>query len=734
MTLSIDPIVAWPWIAAGAAVVTALTLWAYAKRLRDSQGRWRWVALSLRLLAVLMCVLASLRPMVLFQKKDKQTSTLAFLTDASTSMTVGDEAGGRKKRWTAAREALAEGLKAAKDLGKNVQSHTYRFSSTVSDDKPDDLADPKGTETALGSALEETLKRQTGGRVLALVLLSDGSNNAGRPPSLAAARLKAQGVPVVAVGFGTQTAGASKDLAVRSMNAGPTVYVKNEMGVSGMIGARGFAGREIEVELLVEGESTPVDRKKIRVPEKATEVPVTGLKWTPTKSGETRVALRVKEEEGEAIKTNNVFSSFVTVLGGGLNVLYLAGPTEVWETRYLVRALDASQKIQVTQKKLVRPAEADMDADFAPNAYDVYILGDLPADFLTDLQQKALVRAVVNRGAGLMMLGGRSSFGAGGWAGTDIGNILPTAIGPGDGQIEPLDGLKVVPNPLGLDSYVLKLAGNPAESRRIWESLPPLRGANRLGQAKPAALIWVQSPDGEPLMVGEDGPGKGRVIEFGGETWPWARFSEESRLAHLKFWRQAILWLAHKEDQNDSQVQLVLDRRRAPVGGRIELSVLTRDAKGEPLPGLKFETTITRDGAKTPPERGPEVFGQSGDAKGTLFVTGPPGDARISVTAKDAAGKVIGTDSARLIAYQDDRELENPAADLNLLRQVADLTGGKYLAPEQLGDYLKTLDKDIVSEYITQREVRVWDNWYFLLIFTILLTTEWWLRKRHGWV
>ena len=31
-------------------------------------------------------------------------------------------------------------------------------------------------------------------------------------------------------------------------------------------------------------------------------------------------------------------------------------------------------------------------------------------------------------------------------------------------------------------------------------------------------------------------------------------------------------------------------------------------------------------------------------------------------------------------------------------------------------------------------EHRVWDNWPFFLLFTALMTLEWWLRKRHGWV
>lgn len=733
MSLTIDPIVAWPYIAATAVVILALTYWAYFKRLRGTSGAWRWFALTLRTLAVALCVLASLRPSLVFQAKSKQASTIAFLSDFSKSMTIRDEAGDQS-RWQAARTALADGLKAAKGLGPTVLTKAYRFDAAVTDDRTGDTtAEPKGNETAVGTALEEVVKRQAGGRLLAVVLLSDGTNNGGRPPIVAAQRLKTQGAPVLAVGFGRETAGeGSKDIAVRSMNAGPTVYVKNELNVTGMLSARGFSGQELEVELLVEGQSIPVATAKVRVPEKRTEAAVTGLKWTPIKSGETKLTMRVKPQPGELLTANNEFSTFVTVLGGGLNVLYLTGPYGVWEHRFLVRALDPSQKIQLTLKQLRTPAGPEMDVDFGPNAFDVYVLGDLPAEFLTPTQNALLARRV-QAGAGLIMLGGRGSFGAGGWAGTPVGNILPTEIRPGDGQNEPPDGLKVVPNVLGLDSYVLKLSTNRAESRRLWAALPPLPGANRLGPPKGAALVWAQTADNQPLMVGLDGPGKGRVMAFGGETWPWARFSEESRLAHLKFWRQAILWLAHKEDENDSQVRLTLDRRRAAVGGRVELTVTARDPKGEPLADLKYETTVTRDAKGAAPQK-EEVFPQGQEARGTHIVLGPAGDYKVTVTASDAQGRTVGSDTARFLAYQDDRELENPAADLTLLKQIAELTGGKSLHPEELAAYLRSLDKSLVSEYVTQKEVRIWDNWWFLLSFSTLLTLEWWLRKRHGWV
>ena len=230
--------------------------------------------------------------------------------------------------------------------------------------------------------------------------------------------------------------------------------------------------------------------------------------------------------------------------------------------------------------------------------------------------------------------------------------------------------------------------------------------------------------------------GKGRSIAYGGDTWVWYRSSEESRLAHRKFWRQVVFWLSHKENEGDNQVKVTLDRRRMAVGEKIELTVTARDSKGAPIPNVKYEAKVEREKADPPIAAPVEVYNQGDEGKGSIYAAekvGQPGNYAVTVVAK-RDGQEIGRDTARFLVYQDDRELENPSADLDLAREIARVTDGEAVTPERLGNYLKGLDRSGYTEYVTSQEHRVWDNWPFLLIFAALLTLEWWLRKRHGWV
>jgi hypothetical protein len=669
---------------------------------------------------------------VLFQKKERQTSGIVFLVDSSRSMTIRDMAGDRS-RWQAATEALNEARKTTASLGKDVHAEFLRFGSSVREAAEDDRTEPSDSETSLGGALEEVLKRQAAtSKLLAVVVMSDGASNSGPAPLVAAQKLRARDVPIVGVGYGQETAGVNaRDIAVRELVAGPTVFVKNELNATGTIRVRGFPNQTLDVALDAEGQSEPVATARVKVPASGSvDLPVRDLKWKPQQAGEVKLTLRTKQLEGETVPTNNSYSSFVTVLKGGINVLYLKGPNFSWEPSFLRRALDASDKIELVTREVLTTPGPEFDVEFAPGAYDVYILSEMPAKILSP-RQLQLLAAVVRGGAGLMMLGGRDSFGAGGWAGTEIGNMIPFQLHPGDGELDRPEGIKVVPLTSSLENYVLKLGATRPETERIWSELPPIPSpANRFGELKAGAIVLAQTASGDPLLVAQDG--KGRVLAFAGETWVWSRWSEVSRQAYLRFWRQAIFWLSHKEEENESLVRVTLDRRRVPQGGKLEVSVSARDSKGDALADVTLEAEVTRDGPGGTTES-VSLFDQSGISKGNYFATGEPADYRVTVKAK-RNGVEVGSDSARFLVFQDDREMENPAADLALLREISNVSGGLVVAPEELGKYLSGLDQQVVEDYVTQREVRIWDTWPFLLLFTAMLTLEWWLRKKLGWV
>ncbi|MDX2036082.1 MAG: glutamine amidotransferase [Isosphaeraceae bacterium] len=736
MSIGLNPIIAPVWLALFGALIVGLTIWAYARKMRTTSGAWRWVALTLRLIAVALCLLAALRPSVSIPEKKSGNAAILLMIDTSSSQQIRDEVGSRS-RWEVGKQALADAKKSLEGRGPELEVHEYQFDGTLREAAVDDATKPEGRETAIGSMLLEAVKKHSGTPISAIYLISDGANNGGIAPLVAAENLKRQLVPVSTIGVGSENAGGeSRDVAIRDFVVGPTVFVKNKPEIRAVLSVRGFAGVPLEVSLYAEGETEPVARKTVTATDPNAVVAVTGLEYVPTVPGEKRMTLTVKPRDGELVLANNEFTSYLNVLKGGLRVLYLQGPNFSWEPRFLIRALDAAKEINVDYKVVRRAASGDSgllpDSDFAPGTYDVYIIGDLPADHLTAKQQRDLAD-LVEKGAGLMMLGGRSTFGPGGWGSSPLARVMPVNVSANDGQIEPEGGFKVVPNDRGLENYLLRLAPDRAESSRLWGNLPKIMGTNLFLGAKPNAIVLAaaDTANREPLMVVMD-TGRGRSAAFGGETWPWRRSIDDAGiLAHLRFWRQAILWLAHKEDAGDQEVRLKLDSRRIALGQKLDFSATAEDAKKDPIPGVVFRGTITHLGPDGKPEP-VNLFPQGNRATGAYFATGKPGEYRIEVIGtKD--GKEVGRADSRFMVYEDDRELENPAADRSLLRQIAEITGGKSLQPEEIDDALESLDTTN-TDRVSLTEYRIWDNWPFLILFTLVLTLEWWLRKSRGWV
>jgi hypothetical protein len=183
ISASFNPIGPWPLLLPASAAVVVLTVWAYARKLRGPGARWRWVALSLRLLAVLLCLLAALRPSVIVQEKKKQAASVVFMLDDSTSMLLADGVSGRT-RWEDANETLESAVEAVKKLDPDLEVKTLRFATTLVEPKPDEAKPPEpvGRETQLGTAMVEAEKRQaeSNRRAARMIILSDfASNNGG---------------------------------------------------------------------------------------------------------------------------------------------------------------------------------------------------------------------------------------------------------------------------------------------------------------------------------------------------------------------------------------------------------------------------------------------------------------------------------------------------------------------------------------------------------------------------
>jgi uncharacterized membrane protein len=141
----------------------------------------------------------------------------------------------------------------------------------------------------------------------------------------------------------------------------------------------------------------------------------------------------------DQLKQNNTVLNYLYVKGEGrvMVVRDSAGKAQDWES--LVAALKAEQRLVdvFTAEQFPRDALSLMP-------YDAVIFVNVAADSFDPVQFKAVHDAVRDLGVGFLMVGGRNSFGPGGYNKTPIEDVLPVTMDITKKKILPKGALVIV--------------------------------------------------------------------------------------------------------------------------------------------------------------------------------------------------------------------------------------------------------------------------------------------------
>ncbi|MCA9207604.1 MAG: VWA domain-containing protein, partial [Planctomycetales bacterium] len=203
------------------------------------------------------------------------------------------------------------------------------------------------------------------------------------------------------------------------------------------------------------------------------------------------------DAQDDLMPQNNKATSFTYVRGKG-RVLLIEDSESKGEFDYLVSRLQANEIEVVTQDT------GELFSSLADlQAYDCVILANVPrssgdtASF-SDEQIEMLVRNTQQMGAGLVMLGGPNSFGAGGWANTELEKAMPVDFQIKNTKIQAVGALVLL-------MHASEMAqGNYWQKRVAYESIKVLGPMDYAGQIHwgPGAGEWLWGGNVGVIRVG----------------------------------------------------------------------------------------------------------------------------------------------------------------------------------------------------------------------------------------
>ncbi len=703
---------------------------------RVAPGRWR-ILLGLRLgLALLLGLMLGVPVLRVITQRD-EFSYVAVLVDTSRSMTIADTglAGKEVSRIEAARALFAgeDGLLAA--LGK-VRPVIYGFDDRLQRVPGPEGLKANGTTTNLFGAVRDADADLRGLPVAAAVLISDGCRNAGGPEDETANLLKQRGVPLYAIGVGSMV--QSLDLEVLRVEAPKMVRRNTE--IMARIAVR-HSGWHQPFTLQIKRGAIALATQTVETHGEG-DLDLVTLPFTPDSEGAQAYRAEVTPVEGEKVTANNQLDFTIELNDDRLPVLYVEGSPRT-EFRFLRQALFRDRDFRVVS--ILRLGKGNFYVQGAAEnenylqqgfpttrdqlfAYQAVIIGSIEASYFSAAQLSLLEEFVRVRGGGVLMLGGSSSFGSGGYAGTPLDKALPFAITAQDGAYRPgVFQLHVAD--ATRDHPLLRLTADATRARKLWDQAPPLIGISPVAGLRLSAQTLITNQEGTPVLAAHT-YGSGRVAAFiSSGSWYWQMNLPSEVGFHDKFWKQTLRWLAvGSRERLSVDVASDLFARGAPV--TVRATVLAKDL--QPINDARVICTIT-NAAGTSEDLDMDWILREDGVYECRYIPGDDGEYRVSVRlegAEDHPVRSLFSINEPLVEFKDATLKEER------LKALAAATGGAYApaasASRDLVPQLKRLLAAVRLKGEQPEDLPLWNMPLLLALLVALAASEWSLRRRWG--
>jgi len=757
------------------AVVLLIALFAYYCYRREEGSdskRLKHILSVFRIVLFVILILMFLEPIIREETPITHRSKVIIMLDDSLSMGIeekrertteegndGEEEEETKvTRLTLLKEAFADKkLDLLQKIGDVQNTKIYKFSDILPPQaiEPDQISElkPTGSKTMLPDSLKAVLKKLRGHNISAFVIFSDGNFNGNKfsiDKAAAAAREEGNvetGIPVFTIGVGSTE--QPKDMEIVSVEASEMVLLGDIVQVEAIVSGKGFKGKEKKIFIREKGTKTPIAEETIRFSEDGKPEKLR-LGFSATKIGTIVYEVYIPNEKEELFSENNSHSLTVQVTKAKIKVLYVEGRPR-WEYRFLKtmlqreKTIDPTILLQKTHNTLfLEGTKNAMDAidgipeDDSIKKYDVIILGDITSDIFQPSQYENLAKFVYEYGGGFMMIAGVEHSPASFEKVSPITKMLPIIINPNTKDItaRPIkEAFKLFHEKEITEEPILRLGYDADSSAMIWEKLPGFYWHYQANGKKLGAEIIASHPfdlvDGDRTPIfAKQFYGKGRVFYSGiDETWRW-RKGIGDRYFH-KFWNEVIRFLAEgKRMGKKGFFELTTDKNSYLLNEKVKISLKIKVK--ELLSSVKDSSIIARIG-KGRTEELSVTLTQNRIKENEFvgeFAAVMPGSFEAWVEGLGA-----GVESITSKPF----EVKMPAVEYNTIarndakmKKLASLggAGGEYILLPDVNKLPEILSKHERNEKDIKENTRpMWNKLWVLMLFTLLLITEWVVRK-----
>jgi hypothetical protein len=701
----------------------ALSRWIYKYTTPKVAELLRKALLVLRFISIAIVLFLIFEPVLGLSWRTVEKAVVALLIDNSSSLQLSEGAENRARKMQQILTApWLDKLSGKYTVVPVLFSDRAEMLQTLNGDSL--IFDGDGTN--IRQAIDFTREELAGQNLAAMLLLSDGAQNIGADP-LAGAFESA--LPIYTVGLGSET--PEKDTWVAEILTNEIAYANTEVPVEVVVRSTGFAGKSAQVALKQGAKSIAV--QNVQLPEDLQESRIR-FEFVPEDTGMQKFELSLTAQQGEITARNNNRTFYTKVLKSKLQIAIVAGAPDP-EITFLKRVLQKDENLTVKTYVVINRQAllgGSLPTGENLNGVDCVIGVSLSRNRNPRLDQW-LQNAILERHKPLFFMSGVVNRASDLWRYKDF---LPLSTMP---RVENEKEILAAPSPQGLIHPVLRFKESPTEVRTALEELPPLYsnfknlrlfpGTQVLLYANPARSQagGTLNAAGEPLLVAHRQGEMNTLTLFAGSLWRWHLMMQKVEPGHDVYEKlviNAVRWLVSASDAKQLQVKTNKEIYRA--GEEVVIAAQAYFEDFTPRDNLEITVKIShRDGVN-------EII-LEGRGRGLYegrFHALADGDYEFVATAKENE-TTTGVENGKFTVEALKIEFLQTMANLSLLRKLAEKSGGKFLNPDSLEQWVDALHFE-ERTLVQNRTIQLWNRWPLLALVVLTLSLEWFMRKREG--
>lgn len=693
-------------------------------RLRTRMGPRRCLSLSsLRLAAFLLLIGCFLEPASTERVEKKSSPSLAFFVDTSSTMALPGKGG--KSRLEEALAVLLGGEKPLlKTLSERFEVQVYALGEST---RPVEAGEVSRLKPAGSPGDPAAAAGRLSSRNVLPILLSDGKVKWEEKSSPA--------LPFFTIPVGDP--GDYRDIWIHALKAPAVAFRGRKVKIEAVVKSHGFRPLTLPVSLR-DGQKL-LTAQSIRIQGDSAEIPLS-FSFTLENIGPHHLSLFVPPQAGESSALNNSFPFFLRVARDKVRILMISGHPSL-NYRYLRMVLKSDPSIDLLSFVILRTPTDVLNVPLQEQSliplpvetlfskelpqFDLLVLDDFPFHQYVKSAYLEKVREFVKAGGGLALIGGPNLLDGGKYSGTPMEDVLPVSVAEkGEYQRDTAGKVKLTRS--GRSHPITHLGATEKENFNLWKEMPALNGINRV-RLKTSATALLESEDGVPYPIVSVGKyGQGRVLVLATDySWKWRMGMVEKgrgQWAYHRFVERVVRWLT--KDPGLDPIQVLLPEEGIGRGPRKEVRVRVRsEEESSETRGVVRFSVFDPQGLKIGAELKPS--GRPGEYAAS-FIPGKGGIYKLKV--ETPVGSV-----EEPVEVSEPLEERDGVPDHERLKRIAESTGGKFLSSKGnlLQEILRGAEKKEIP-YLEEKLTPLWDHFPLWVAVLVLLSAEWYFRRRWG--